>query len=108
VKRILIIFSVYLLLLPAMACAGVDTCNDEVENTVAKAATHDEHEKEDCGNFCSCSCCVHIVSVNFQSPLLVVNKPLAADQKHALYHNISLPSNYFGNIWQPPKMDQCI
>jgi hypothetical protein len=104
VKTILLIFSVYLLLLPGISCAGVDNCGDEEKTAVSKIAGHDEHEEDDCGSFCTCSCCVHIVSVNFQSLVIAINKPIAESVKHNFYHNISLPSNYFGNIWQPPKM----
>jgi hypothetical protein len=104
VKTILLIFSVYLLLLPGISCAGADNCSDEIESSVTKASGHDEQEKEDCGNFCSCSCCVHIVSVNFQLSVISIDKPIGESVKHSFYHNISLPSNYFGNIWQPPKM----
>ncbi|MBK6379776.1 MAG: hypothetical protein IPO01_05755 [Chitinophagaceae bacterium] len=104
-KTILLIFSIYLLLLPGIACAGTDTCSDESENTLA-SMNHADHEDEEdgCGSFCSCSCCVHIVSVNFQSAFIVCDKPLQRNKQLSFYHNISLPSNYFGNIWQPPKM----
>jgi hypothetical protein len=104
VKTILLIFSVYLLLLPGIACAGTDNCSDQAGSSVAKTAGDGQHEKEDCGNFCTCSCCVHIVSVNFQSPIINIDKPVEESVKHFFYHNVSLPSNYFGNIWQPPKM----
>jgi hypothetical protein len=91
-------------MLPGLACAGADSCSDEQERVVTKSTGHDEHEKEDCGNFCTCSCCVHIVSVNFQSQVISIDKPLSESAKLSFYHNISLSSNYFGNIWQPPKM----
>ena len=100
----MLIFSIYLFLLPGIACAGENDCKDEVEAVVTKATNHDEHEKEDCGNFCTCSCCVHIVSVNFQSPVISIDKQLSESKTLSFYHNISLHSNYFGNIWQPPKM----
>jgi hypothetical protein len=98
------IFSIYIFLLPGIACAGENNCKDELEHVGTKAADHEEHEKEDCGNFCTCTCCVHIVSVNFQSSVINIDKPITESTKLSFYHNISLPSNYFGNIWQPPKM----
>jgi hypothetical protein len=105
VKTILLIFSIYLLVLPGIACAGVDACSDEAENVVTQTNNHTDHEdEEDCGSFCTCSCCVHIVSVNFQSAVIVCDKPLFKNRQFSFYHNIFLPSNYFGNIWQPPKM----
>jgi hypothetical protein len=100
----MLIFSVYLFLLPGIACAGEDNCKDELESVVTKTTDHNNDEKEDCGNFCTCTCCVHIVSVNFQVPLIGIDKPIVKTTKLSFYNNISLPSNYFGNIWQPPKM----
>ena len=104
-KTILLIFSIYLLVLPGIACAGVDTCSDEQENTISQTANHTDHEDEDdCGNFCTCSCCVHIVSVNYQAAFIVCDKPLLKNKLLSAYYSISLPSNCFGNIWQPPRM----
>jgi hypothetical protein len=100
----MLIFSIYLFLLPGIACAGSSSCDDGVQSSVSQTANHDDHEKEDCGAFCTCSCCVHIVSVNFQSPVISIDKPIVKTTKLSFYHNVSLSSNYFGNIWQPPKM----
>jgi len=101
----MLIFSLYLLMLPGIACAGEDTCNDEPVNATGQTASHSDHEdEEDCGNFCTCSCCVHIVSVNFQSAVISNDKTLLKNEQLSFYYSISLPSNYFGNIWQPPKM----
>jgi hypothetical protein len=94
----------YLLLLPGLVCAETNTCKDELQNSALQTADHGEHEDEDCGNFCTCSCCVHIVSANFQSPQIIIDKPFTKRQLLSIYNNISLPSNYFGNIWQPPRV----
>jgi len=104
VKILFLIFSLYLLVLPGLACAETDTCADEVKNSVSQTGNNDDHEEEDCGSFCTCSCCVHIVSVNFKSQLNTIDKPLAKNKLLSFYNNVSLPSNYFGNIWQPPRM----
>jgi hypothetical protein len=89
-----------------MACGDTDRCTDELQNSVTQKVTHPEHEngKEDCGAFCTCSCCVHIVSVNFQSPVIVIDKAFTKNKLLSFYDNISLSSNYFGNIWQPPRI----
>jgi hypothetical protein len=104
VKLILLIFSIYLLVLPGLACAENGLCADEPQSSVAQNAGQDEHEQEDCGAFCTCSCCVHIVSVNLQFPHFLSEKISAKRTLFFFYHNISLPSNFFGNIWQPPKI----
>lgn len=99
------ILSVYLFILPGIACGAEDNCKNEPELLTSRAADEHKHEKEACGNLCSCSCCVHIVSVHFRAQLINIEKPEGETAKHAFYHNISLPSNYFGNIWQPPRVD---
>jgi len=101
------IFSIYLFLLPCIASAGEDYCSDlALDRTVKQTSNHKNHDEQEdaCGNFCTCSCCVHIVSVNFQSPEICMDKPIIENAKLSLHYNITLPSNYFGNIWQPPKM----
>ena len=105
VKIIALIFSIYLLILPCVACAETDTCNDDLQSSVTQTGNHPEpgKEKEDCGSFCTCSCCVHIVSVNFQLYKISAEKLLDRNRLRLFYDDISLPSNYFGNIWQPPK-----
>ena len=100
----MLIFNVYLFLLPGFACAGEDDCKDDLQTVLTTTTNHNEHGKADCGDFCSCTCCVHLVSVNFQTVLTGINKLIVKKSKFSFYNNISLPSNYFGNIWQPPKM----
>jgi hypothetical protein len=90
-------------MLPGISCFGTDTCSDEQENAVTQTTGH-EDEKDDCGSFCTCSCCVHIVSVNYQLAVVIDDKPFLKASQLSSYYSISLPSNYFGNIWQPPKM----
>jgi hypothetical protein len=94
------------LVLPVVACAGTDGCADELQSSVTQTENHSRHEKktEDCGAFCTCSCCVHIVSVNFQTPVIIIDKPLIKSKQLSVYNKISPHSNYFGNIWQPPKI----
>ncbi|MEP7238608.1 MAG: DUF6660 family protein [Ferruginibacter sp.] len=103
-KIIVFIFSIYLLVLPGMACAETDGCTDELQSSVTQTGNHTQHEQEDCGAFCTCSCCVHIVSVSFQIPVIIIDKPVVKGKLLSCYNNILLPSNYFGNIWQPPKI----
>jgi hypothetical protein len=107
VKIIVFIFSLYLLVLPVVSCAAeADGCMGELQSSVTQTENHPGHEKktEDCGAFCTCSCCVHIVSINFQTPVIIIDKPLIKSKQLSVYNNISLHSNYFGNIWQPPKI----
>jgi hypothetical protein len=91
--------------LPSLACAETALCTDDLSTSITNTADHQEHDnkKDDCGTTCDCSCCVHMVSLNLQAHGVVIEKPFFKNRAISFYHNISLPSNYFGNIWQPPK-----
>ena len=103
----MLIFSVYLLALPVVSCAESLACADEIE--ICQAAddcTEDctDERPDGCDSFCSCSCCVHIVSVNFPVPQFTELKPVISNELLNTYTDIFLPSNHFGNIWQPPRI----
>lgn len=91
-------------MLPGMSCLQADACVDESTTSITKQLDHDEHETEDCGAFCTCSCCVHIVSVNYQSPEFELEETLLCDGNTFFDNDIYIPSNCLGNIWQPPKI----
>ncbi|MEO7308654.1 MAG: DUF6660 family protein [Ferruginibacter sp.] len=103
-KILVFIFSLYFLVLPCMACAGTELCADDQQNSVIQTTDQHQHEKDDCGSSCDCSCCVHIVSLSYLSPKIIIDKPFVKNKIQYFYNNISLPSNYFGNIWQPPRI----
>ena len=86
-----------------MPCTDTNECKEPLSNA-AQTASHEKHEEEACGPFCACFCCGHIVSQNFQVPKITVAKPVIKERLQSFYDNISLPSDFFGNIWQPPKV----
>ncbi|MBS1752782.1 MAG: hypothetical protein KF741_06270 [Ferruginibacter sp.] len=103
-KIIVFLFSLYLLALPGISCAQSIGCANEIQNSTAKSENGKQHQDEDCGTFCTCTCCVHVVTVNqFLSQAVIINNT----GNHHNYFNYSkhkIPSNYFGNIWQPPRI----
>ena len=102
-KTILIIFTIYLLVLPGIACAGENICI-EPQNTAAQTAGHSNHEEEDgCGSFCTCSCCVHIVSVNFQQAAYIKVPVLNFQSFKSLYKD-EFQSYNLHSIWQPLRL----
>jgi hypothetical protein len=94
-----------MLYLSCLQCSEGKACNvkEEIKTSVADSNRQHNHDTTDCGSFCTCPCCVHIVSVNFQPYKISIEKLSDRNKLHFFYDNISLPSNYFGNIWQPPK-----
>ncbi len=81
-------------------------CNTSMNTAIVAAATdHDNHQHEDesCSPFCSCACCGQVCYINFQLTNMAVVTSLANTAQYFMYTNSFLPSNLFGNIWQPPK-----
>lgn len=106
VKLLTIIFSFYLLVLPLLPCMDDDTCSKISQITsVVKASHSDQKEsQENCNPFCNCMCCSNIATPNFVQYKTVTAKNNDVDTVHSFYQNISLPSDFFGNIWEPPKI----
>lgn len=81
-------------------------CADETATTAATTASHHgdhEDEEEGCTPFCSCVCCGHIFtpSTPEQKPTLISAETIK--KQPFFYKSISLATDFFGNIWQPPK-----
>jgi hypothetical protein len=106
VKLIAAILGIYIMVLPCLPCMDGDECNEPIEISVAQTADQHQHEnsEEACGPFCNCICCGNIVSQNFQMLKIAAEKPLPAKKIQSYYNNISLSSDFFGNIWQPPRL----
>ncbi len=100
------IFSFYLLAIFALPCN--DGYNDCKTTSAVIAADDDHSHKTDhndiCSPFCTCSCCSTAAGFSYHSLKIKEAKPgLFKTQKIPL-RNFSLTSDYYGNIWQPPKL----
>jgi len=106
VKFLTLIFAFYILLLPCFPCSDTDECIDNAKKEKASSSTDHkdrQHENEACNLFCSCACCGQIFSPNFKLDKVATTKPLEKTKQQFFYANISHCSDFFGNIWQPPK-----
>jgi hypothetical protein len=106
VKFLTILFAFYILILPCIPCEDINICKDNTKSEVTSTTTeqHESSENEKCNPFCSCACCGQILYPNFQyKKEAAASKPLGNPKQQFLYINITLSSNFFGNIWQPPK-----
>lgn len=105
-KLLTLILCIYMLFLPCMPCMDSDVCIEPATIPVVQSAGQHDHgdEEEACAPFCSCACCGHIVTSNSQALKMVTVKPVAGKRLLSYYNSISLPSDSFGNIWQPPRV----
>jgi len=102
VKLLAIIFSFYILLLPALPCADAGAGKGVAQTEVSKAGCGSQHEEEACGPFCSCTCCGQIFTPGPQLMKVASIKP-AVQKQSWFYKNVSLASNFLSSVWQPPK-----
>ncbi|RQO30144.1 hypothetical protein DBR32_11195 [Taibaiella sp. KBW10] len=103
-------FALYLLVLSLVPCSDMyNECNRKVETkaAISIAETHDHNnDQEDiCSPFCVCSCCsIGIVSHHFTPPVIRITHPFFAPAPKISVRNSFFISNFYGNIWQPPKL----
>jgi hypothetical protein len=105
VKLLFFLLSFYILLLPCLPCNDNESCSNKATTTITQSKQNKEqhHENEACSPFCSCACCgqiflstAPIVSFSVSNNFNIVNEQY-------FYTSVSIPFNFFGNIWQPPK-----
>lgn len=104
-KYFLVIFSVYFLALSLMPCTdalGMNTPNTS-KTEITQTHNNDTDHNDFCSPFCICSCCNTPVNITFDLLSIKVNNPIASNLKISVF-NFSLASNYYGSIWQPPKI----
>ena len=104
VKFLIKIFSIYILLLPCIACTDVNECVDTLKISSYQQPSENHHEEEACNPFCNCACCGHVVSPNSINNEIIVTGFLFPKKQNFFYNSISLSFDFYGNIWQPPKI----
>jgi len=106
-KWFTIIWAIYLMVLSIVPCSDAhNRCN--TSKTIAASEQSHQHSQDNddvCAPFCHCSCCslsIAIINPDFFNG----NKPLAAYPAEKVFiRDFSFLSNYYGNIWQPPKIN---
>lgn len=103
-KLLALIWTFYLALLSFAPCTDAD--NDCGDKPIAQVNKHDHNDDKDdnCTPFCHCSCCsINIAVYNFNLAESILPLGSFIEEKVTI-RNISHTSDYYGNIWQPPKI----
>jgi hypothetical protein len=96
------------MLLSCLPCGDEKDCNmaRAVEQVAIKIDHPDQqNDTESCSPFCICACCGSTIVFSFQSVPLITEHLfsfLPSTQRLIGYYGLFF-SNYYGNIWQPPK-----
>ena len=106
-KFISFFMAIYILVLSAVPCSDMhNDCNESKSKTeLAQNHDHQQDQDDECSPFCNCSCCgVFALSVDFS--IFQLKKPVNFSiNKKVIIRNFSFVSNFYGNIWQPPKIN---
>lgn len=97
-----------MLILSFLPCGDTKDCKvlDSGKESFAQTNHHDHQEDaESCSPFCTCACCGSNIGFNFQCPVLITdNTPSFFPHRESIIlENHAFASNFYGNIWQPPK-----
>ncbi|WP_309922238.1 MULTISPECIES: DUF6660 family protein [unclassified Arcicella] len=105
-----VILSMYILVLACLPCGDVNDCNKVSGDThySLSKTNHTEHteDTETCSPFCTCACCGMNIAFRFYLPTLTIENESSfyTGKTIIVYKNESPLSNFYGNIWQPPKV----
>ena len=88
-----------------MPCADRNEHNMNINKTSVSQTTSNtsgEEQDEACSPFCICACCGQQAAFNMFSTSIKHTRAVA--EKRIPLRNQNILSNYYGNIWQPPKL----
>lgn len=106
-RHLAFIFSIYLLALSLMPCSDVpdERQSNAAKRELIKSYSHQADRNDICSPFCTCNCCSTSVSLKFIPYLIRSVKPNAGTALQYPIRDFTLVSNFYGNIWQPPKIN---
>lgn len=99
--------AIYILVLSAVPCSDVhNDCNNSKSKTeLTQNHDHQQDQDDNCSPFCTCACCgASVVAIDFTPFQIKKPAEFLITQKISL-RNFSFISNFYGNIWQPPKIN---
>ena len=103
VKILAVILSMYVLVLSCLPCRN-DACHVLNNGKISTSQTNYTDHQESCSPFCAC--CGSIISFGFHFPVSVPDNQTSffTQRVKNILHDDSFFSNFYGNIWQPPKI----
>ncbi|MGB3065912.1 DUF6660 family protein [Sphingobacterium thalpophilum] len=106
-RLIVFILITYILGLSFVPCSDTNLRIEEtsLEMQVGHSHTHEE-DTDACSIFCYCNCCSGNITVfEYQLPRIDgIPVTIYFDNRMPVF-NSTIVSNYFGTIWQPPKIN---
>lgn len=93
-------------MLICMSCSDIQANSLDFTNITfeKKQDSHQNHNDDSCSSFCICNCCGRIVIAEKTVFVLPNSDALKAYNSLKFNYTPHFYSNYFGNIWLPPKL----
>ena len=107
-KYLSFLLSIYLLVISILPCSDAHSMDTAAPMRIEQscADNHEAHHTDACSPFCVCNCCSTNVSLTINNDVeLKTLKPIYFEQIQYVLQTINFHSTYFGNIWQPPKIN---
>ena len=98
--------ALYILVLSVVPCSDVhNNCNDKKATTeLTQNHDHQQDQDDNCSPFCICNCCQTAMTLNFTNTTFKIKNLFVEIDVKIANRNFSFISNFYGNIWQPPKI----
>ncbi|WP_394369820.1 DUF6660 family protein [Arachidicoccus terrestris] len=104
-KFMAFILCITVMALSIMPCQDINASTAQQALTVSQSSgTHQCGHDDHCSPFCLCSCCPSAATSEAPGTVFRLNAPAAITvKKEYLIREVTFASNFFDNIWQPPK-----
>lgn len=99
------ILSLYILMLSCLPCADIET---DFGNETTVAQSHEKEHTDNCSPFCICSCCGNQIAFESQTLVLLPQIHFFTEKNKSDNYTPQFVSNFYGNIWQPPKISETV
>ena len=108
-KNVAFILVFYLMGMMMLPCSDAYNECRSAQQRQARVEVADDHShrsdaNDNCSPFCNCSCCHTTIDNKFLTKKEEGPKPVYEELKF-LFRDQSFVSNYYGSIWQPPKLN---
>lgn len=107
-KFFTIIFVFYILALSLMPCSDIHNDCVKTENQKQISQNENHNHKSDhndfCSPFCTCSCCNTLMTLDFFNTTFKLKHIIIESDNINAIQDYIFVSNFYLNIWQPPKI----
>lgn len=104
-KFFTIFMAIYISLLTGVPCSDShNDCHSSSKTEIAHSHNHSQDHKDYCSPFCNCSCCGMALFAFAHKSIRFIEPNIQTISVKESNYKTNFVSNFFGSIWQPPKI----